>query len=157
MTRSALLPFGLAALVALSGCSDILSQRLPDTRRAQNRKVERRSDNRAWNRLDRDARAYAQLLDRQLRLSDNDERQIRRILEERGDRLRRDRRNTYPFPRRMRTDRYADRTVERFWRDADKRIERVLSRSQVREYRVLTGRASGNNGRREQRRGRKRN
>ena len=41
----------------------------------------------------------------------------------------------------MRQDRYSNREVERFWRDADSRIERVLNRQQTREYLYLTGRA----------------
>ena len=100
-----------------------------------------------WRRVERDARDYTRTIDRELRLDSRQERQIQEILENqtyqllRGARNVRDLREAYPFPRRLRQTRYSNRTVERFWRDADSRIERVLNRQQTREYLYLTGRA----------------
>ena len=153
MTRFSLLSFGLVAILALSGCSDVLSQRSPNRRgdyRQAERRADRRADSRDWNRLDRDARDYAQRLDRQLRLRDRQEQQIRRILVDRGDRLRRGGRTVYPFPRSTRSSGY--------WRDVDARIERVLDREQSRRYREMTrgrsGKQKGKKNKRPRRRGR---
>lgn len=145
MTRFSILSLGLVALVALSGCSSVLTDRYPGSRRSDDRKADRRYDNRAWDRVDRDIRAYTDRLDRELRLDNRQERQIRDLLIDRTRRLARDRRSAYPFPRRLRSVRFSDRSVERFWRDADRRIERVLDRQQTRRYRELTGRGDRRN------------
>lgn len=150
MTRSTLFSFGLVAILALSGCSAVEAQRYPTPRRGgtvyqptdyrNDRYDVRRSTE--WRRVQRDIRDYAQYLDRELRLNDRQERNIRDLLEDRTYRLlrnhrSRDYRDVYPFPRQF-NKRRMDRAEERFWNDADRRIERMLSRQQAREYRDIT-------------------
>ncbi len=157
MTRHSLFAAGLVGLLVLSGCSVLDSQRYPTPRRGGTvyqpapRPADYRRDNRAdargsaeWRRVRGDVRTYVDRLDRQLRLDNRQERQIRETLESRTYRLlergdRREARRLYPFPRRLGEQRYSNREVERFWRDADKRIERSLDREQRREFKYLTG------------------
>ncbi|HIG73558.1 MAG TPA: hypothetical protein EYQ24_02970 [Bacteroidetes bacterium] len=150
MTRSSLFSFGLIALLALSGCSTVEAQRYPTPRRGgsvyqptdyrNDRYDVRRSTE--WRRVQRDIRDYAQYLDRELRLNDRQERRIRDLLEDRTYRLLRNRdarqyRDVYPFPRQF-NKRRMNRAEQRFWDDADRRIERILNRQQTREYRAMT-------------------
>ena len=70
------------------------------------------------------------------------ERRIRDLLEDRTYRLLRNRdarqyRDVYPFPRQF-NKRRMNRAEQRFWDDADRRIERILNRQQTREYRAMT-------------------
>jgi hypothetical protein len=90
-----------------------------------------------YNRTDRDANAYARQLARPLRLSPMQQRQVRDVVSRRTfellDRTRsRDHHQVYPFPRRA-NDR--SRAVQRYWRDTDRAIERVLAPEQRRAYR----------------------
>lgn len=87
-------------------------------------------------RVQSDARRYANDLRRPLRLDRRQQAAIERILTDRAvqtlDRTRaRDREAVYPFPRRAAE---RNRTVQRWWRDSDRAIERVLDRDQRRAY-----------------------
>ncbi|OZC01631.1 hypothetical protein [Rubricoccus marinus] len=157
MTRSTLSALGLVGLLALSGCTALESQRYPTPRRGGTvyqpapRPADVRRDNRddarstpEWRRVERDVRQYVDRLDRELRLDNRQERQIREVLENRAYNLLRqtrrgEARRVYPFPRRFNQKQHANRTVERFWRDADNRVERVLDRDQKQEFKYLTG------------------
>jgi len=92
------------------------------------------------HRVDRDVHAYVQRLDRRLRLTPRQQQRLNGLLKERTyDLLHRTRRaqhdRVYPFPRRSgRTAYYAGR----WWNETDRRIENVLNRRQIREYRALT-------------------
>jgi hypothetical protein len=91
-----------------------------------------------YRRIGRDADAYADFLDRELRLSRDQERAVEHVLERRADGLLRsvhprDHRYVYPFPRSPRLD----GTARRWWDDADREIERYLSRSQRGAYRYI--------------------
>ncbi|MEL6615156.1 MAG: hypothetical protein AAFQ43_05435 [Bacteroidota bacterium] len=163
MRRSTLFSLGLAGLIALAGSAPAEAQRpssphygaydyRPGDYQYSNRYGARGS--REWRRVERDVRRYVRSLDRELRLTERQAWRIGDILERRAYKLLSESRtrNTsriYPFPRRFRSDRYANRTIAYFWRDADRRIERVLQGRQLREYRYLTGRTRhrGNRGR----------
>ena len=82
----------------------------------------------------RGAERYVDQVDRAVRLDRRQERRVYDLLEDRAVRYARDRRSASPFPRRARQSRDADR----FWRDADRRIERVLDRRQRDRYRRFT-------------------
>lgn len=95
--------------------------------------------------IDRDAQAYVQHLDRHLRLNRRQRADMRRILTDRTHHLMRSTRanqraRVYPFPREY--DRSPNRTVTRFWVNADRDLERLMSRQQREEFRWLTGRSS---------------
>lgn len=103
-----------------------------------------------YRRIARDADRYADLLDRELRLSNRQERDIERLLIDRArDMLRntsvRNHRRLYPFPRG--TNSHAART---WWSRTDRSIERMLHPRQRSEYRSLArylDRQDGRNGR----------
>lgn len=150
MTRHTLLSFGLVALVVLSGCSVVEAQRYPTPRRGgtvyrpadyrADRYDVRRSDE--WRRVQRDVREYVRYLDRELGLGERQEYRIADILERRTYQLlERDRgyysRDVYPFPRRFGQNRFRNRDVAYFWRDADRRVERILDRRQTQQHRRL--------------------
>ena len=109
-----------------------------------------------YRHIRRDADRYADLLDRELRLSGRQERAIEHILRERAeDKLRRthprDHRQVYPFPR----DQRMSRSAQNWWQNTDRQIERHLNRNQRAEYRHIA-RDLERYGRYEQRRGRDR-
>jgi len=90
-----------------------------------------------YRSIRRDADRYADLLDRELRLSGRQERNIERLLIDRTrDLLRRTRRRdhyrVYPFPRRDRRN-----SVGRWWDRTDRYIEQMLHPRQRNEYRRL--------------------
>ncbi len=102
-----------------------------------------RHDSRYYHRVDRDARGYVNHLDHYLRLNPRQERRIERLLRNRTyDLLDRTARaehyRVYPFPRNY--GRKTHRIARRWWHQTDRRIEGLLSRRQLREYRALTHR-----------------
>lgn len=131
--RAVSLPLLLSGLVFLTGCvaygSDVMHRRpAPDRGEYSVRQI------------DRDVKAYVRHLDRYLRLNRRQEREIRAILADRTDHLLRttrpsSRREVYPFPREY--ERYHNRTVRRWWINADRDIERALDRRQREEFRRL--------------------
>ena len=135
MRRSFLLPALVFVLLAQGGCAwyeygyeDIF--RDTDYDRAS----------RYHQRVDNDVRRYVDFLDHRLRLRNEQERQIGRLLAGRTydllDRTRPSARGrVYPFPRRHTRDQNS--TVRRWWRVADRDVERYLSRSQRDVYRDL--------------------
>ena len=130
--------FLFAALALfVSGCGS-----LDDIYRQNDRYGHRTADSRASNEVRRDVGRYVREVDRAVRLDRRQERQIFELLEDRAyraatrGRADRNRRDAYPFPRSARPSREA----ERFWRDADRRIERVLDRRQRDRYRDFTDR-----------------
>ena len=91
-----------------------------------------------YRHIRRDADRYADLLDRELRLSNRQERAIETILRRRAeDKLRRthprDHRHAYPFPR----DQRMSRSAHTWWQNTDRQIERHLNRHQRAEYRYI--------------------
>lgn len=130
--------FLLALLVA--GCSTFgyptryPDSRYPDPRRAPDT---RRAGAAVHVRVAQDADRYVQVLDRRVRMNQNQERRIHRLLTERAfervaRRSSRDQARYYPFPRR--TD---DRHNRSWWKSTDRQIERVLDRRQRRVHRDL--------------------
>jgi hypothetical protein len=90
-----------------------------------------------YRRADSDAQRYVREVDRAVRLSRHQQRELRVLLHERThhllDRTRPvDHALVYPFPRRAGE---RERTVRRFWQDTDRAIERTLSSSPRRAYR----------------------
>ncbi len=90
--------------------------------------------------IERDARSYVQHLDRYLRLDRRQRRAIEARLVDRTVHLMRTtraphRHRVYPFPREYGD--YQNRTVRRWWSNADRDIERILSRRQREEFRHL--------------------
>lgn len=160
MRRSTLLSLGLAGLLAFTGALPAEAQRYttPHYGSSDYRPGDYNYDrygargSREWRSVNRDVQRYVRELDRELRLTDRQAWRIGDILQRRAYKLleesrTRNTRRIYPFPRRLRSDRYANRTIAYFWRDADQRIERVLQGRQVREYRYLTGRTRYRDGR----------
>ena len=136
MTRSILFSTALAALVALSGCADYGGYygnrgqaSYPGGTYDNGRYDDGRYDDRAsgyTNRVRRDARDYVNYIDRHLRISEREERQIVRLIEDRTyrllDRTRvRDHDRVYPFPRR-------GNRARGFWNQIDRDIDRILDR-----------------------------
>ena len=130
MTRT--LPFlALTGLVALSGCAGLgtFGDRYGDHRDGgyyENDRYGDYYDSGYARRVEHDARAYADGLDRYLRISNREERAVREVLEYRTyellERTRvRDHDRVYPFPRRR-------GRAERFWALADRDIQRILDR-----------------------------
>ena len=122
----------LAGLVALSGCAGLgFGDRYGDYRDGGYYETDRYDDrygydSGAYRAVQRDARDYADALDRYLRISNREERAVREILEYRTYELLeatrvRDHARVYPFPRRP-------GRAERFWALADRDIARVLDR-----------------------------
>ena len=123
----------LAGLVALSGCAglgtfgDYYGDRRDGGYYENDRYDDRYGyDSGYYRAVERDARAYADGLDRYLRISNREERAVREILEYRTYELLeatspRDHARVYPFPRRR-------GRAERFWALADRDIDRVLDR-----------------------------
>lgn len=95
-----------------------------------------------YRRVPADARQHARQLGRALRLDRRQERAVERLLVERTAALLegtspRLHALVYPFPR-LRAE---SREARRWWRETDRRIERVLDRRQRRAYRdALRGR-----------------
>lgn len=89
-------------------------------------------------RIDQDVRRYVGVIDRRIRLGRRQEQNVHRLLRERTFRLL-DRtrpsnhRRVYPFPRRE--YRRMNIVQRSFWRNVDRRIERMLTRAQARRYR----------------------
>ena len=113
-----------------------------------------RHGSRYYHRVDRDARGYVNHLDYYLRLTHRQERRINRLLKNRAyDLLDRTARSehyrVYPFPRNY--GRKTHRIARRWWHETDRRIENLLSRRQIREYRALTDRDYYDNDRRRDR------
>lgn len=134
-TLSLLLLVGISLIAA--GCVPLGTQttrndrRYPDTRGTSTR-----AERVIYSRVSQDANRYVRSLDRALRLNRQQEDRITRLLADRAyDQVRRsrDRNRAYPFPRRA-----DDRATEKWWRDADKRIERELNRQQKRVYKDMT-------------------
>ena len=123
----------LAGLVALSGCAGLgtFGDYYGDRRDGGYYENDRYDDGYGYDSgyyraVERDARAYADGLDRYLRISNREERAVREILEYRTYELLeatspRDHARVYPFPRRR-------GRAERFWALADRDIDRVLDR-----------------------------
>ena len=124
----------LAGLVALSGCAGLgtFGDRYGDHRRSGDYYEDDDYGDRYgydsgyYRAVQRDARDYADALDRYLRISNREERAVREILEYRAYELleatrARDHARVYPFPRRP-------GRAERFWALADRDIARVLDR-----------------------------
>lgn len=129
----------LAALAVLAaGCAPYSIGREGHHRRTRTERVVHRTPARAavYRRVPNDARQYTRQLDRALRLNRRQEQAIERLLVDRTVALL-DRTNprlharVYPFPR-QRAD---SREARRWWRDTDRRIERVLDKRQRRVYR----------------------
>lgn len=123
----------LAGLVAGCATLDDLyreAERYPDDVYRDSRYPDRND-----NEVRRDVQRYVRDVDRAVRLDSRQERRLEDLLEDRTYRLlerdRYDRRSVYPLPR----SRRPSREVERWWRDADRAIERTLSRRQRDEYR----------------------
>jgi hypothetical protein len=92
---------------------------------------------RLYHRADQDAARYARDVSRYVRLSPHQQRQVRAILADRAHHLLdrthpHDHQYVYPFPRQVGE---RDRTVQRWWRDSDRAIERVMDSHQRRAYR----------------------
>lgn len=122
------LPFLVVGVLFLSGCV------------AHGAGVIGRSHTPSSRQIDRDVRAYVQHLDRYLNLDRRQRRSIEARLADRTVHLMRNtkvqhRNRVYPFPREY--DRYSDRSVRRWWTNADRDIERVLTRRQLGEFRDL--------------------
>ena len=141
--------FLLAVLaVSVAGCSSI-----DDLYRQAERAGSRTTDGRYSDSRDlrRDVDRYVRSVDRAVRLDRRQERRVFELLEDRAyryasrGRYDRDRRAASPFPRTARPSRDA----ERFWRDADRRIERVLDRRQRDRYRDFTRRFEDRRNRRD--------
>ena len=139
LTLSLLLLFG-ASLVA-AGCVPLgvenprTDRRYPDARYPDTRRSTR-TERVIYSRASSDANRYVRSIDRRLRLDRRQEERISRLLADRAyDQVRRTnaRDRAYPFPRRA-----ADRATEKWWRDADRRIERELNRQQKRVYKDMT-------------------
>lgn len=126
----------LAALLAigLTGCAYTVPATAQRDRgpRAPSVVVHDRNDRGARDlerRLERDAGRYANQLDRQLRLSKQQERRIERTLVNRGyDLVARNGSRAYPFPR---TDRGR---LGNWWSTTDRAVAQHLSREQQRAY-----------------------
>ena len=137
MNRPLLPLAALAGLVVLSGCAGLGyygddghhgNDRYGNGRYEDGR-YDRRYDDRGgsgyYRRVERDARAYADDLDRYLRISNREERAIRELLVYRTydllDRTSaRRHRDVYPFPRSHR--------AQRWWAQTDREVERLLDR-----------------------------
>ncbi len=92
------------------------------------------ADGRRYDDLRRDVGDYVRSVDRAVDLDRRQADRIANLLEDRAARASTRGRygvDAYPFPRRAR----ASSEVQRFWRDADRRIERVLGRRQRDAYR----------------------
>lgn len=144
-TLMALLPL-LLVVPLFSGCavlSDVYGDgSYPDRRYPDRRYPDRRYPDRRISRGDvqRDARSYADVLDRSLRLSNRQEQDIRELLEYRTYDLLNDARHperVYPFPRGS----HQSRDVEKWWSRTDRAVDRYLSNHQRREHRHLLGRS----------------
>jgi hypothetical protein len=141
--RHFLLPLLLLFLIA--GCATYgQGTNYPDRRYPDNRRYPdtRRSD-RDRQRVDRDVRDYVRILDRNLRLNQQQEQRIDRLISDRTYRLLDRSRgysqnDLYPFPRRF--DRRQNQRVEAWWNEIDRDVERLLDRRQRDEYRYLTRR-----------------
>ena len=136
MTRTIPL-LALAGLVTLSGCAGLgYGDRHGDYRHADDvyyddgyygDRYDRYESGGVYvRRVERDARRYANDLDRYLRVSNREERAIRELLEYRTfellDRTRvRDHARVYPFPRRR-------GHAKRFWARVDRDVQRILER-----------------------------
>ena len=128
MRRSLLaspLPLLAAALLALSGCQSLGS--LDQVYREIERIPQTWDRGGGGGRVDRDASDYVRDVDRAVRLDGRQERQVRDIVQYRASRVN-DR--DYPFPR----GRATSRAAETWWRDTDRRIERLLSDRQRDDY-----------------------
>ncbi len=132
MNRSLLTAAALAGLVALTGCAELGylggNGGYGDYRRGSDDRYEDygyRGD--YERRINRDASAYANELDRYLRISNSEERAIRDLLVRRTYETL-DRGGAYPFPRR------GDH-ARSFWGRVDRDIERVLDRRYHEPYR----------------------
>ena len=131
-----------AALVALSGCTELGSIGLPTSDRYPDRTSDRgRADDYSrtseYRRISSDAAAYAQRVDASLRIGSGQERRIRDLLTDRAARLLqqtnpRNHRAVYPFPRRFSGD---SRAARAFWSSADRDIERILGGRDAEVYR----------------------
>lgn len=125
----------LTALVALSGCAGLGSfgDRYGSGRYGGNddyyesgRYGDPYAESGYYRSVERDAREYADAVDRYLRISNREERAIRDLVERRAyDLLRqtraRDHARVYPFPRRP-------GRAERFWSYVDRDVEQILDR-----------------------------
>ena len=131
MTRSLWTAAVLAGLVALTGCADLGylgNGRYDDYDRGSDGYYgDRGRYDGDYRRVERDASVYANEIDRYVGVSNREERAIRDVLLRLTYRQL-DRGGAYPFPRRRG---YA----ERFWRQADRDIERVLDRRYREPYR----------------------
>lgn len=134
MNRSLLTTAALAGLIALTGCADLGylggNGRYGDYRRAPNDGYYGDYGRRGaydQRRIDRDAAAYANEIDRYLRISSREERAIRDVLVRNTYRFL-DRGGEYPFPRR-------GNRARSFWSQADRDIERILDRRYHEPYR----------------------
>ncbi len=95
------------------------------------------ANTRGYNNIRRDADRYAEFLDRELRLSSRQERDIERLLIDRAADLLRNTRpayhsRVYPFPRDGRSS-----SARGWWDRTDRYIERMMSPRQRQEYRLI--------------------
>ena len=125
--------------------------RYPDSRYPDSRRTSR-AERVVYSRVSNDADRYVRSIDRALRLDRRQEQRIARLLSDRAFREVRSKRSrdvAYPFPRRA-----ADRATAKWWRDADRRIERELDRRQRRIYKDMTRQYERSARRDDRRRGR---
>ncbi len=132
--------FGLLAAGCAPVGTTVRHDRRAPAHRPSDRPVSHRAD-RAYGRLEHDARRHVRALDRALHLDRRQERRIERLLAERAaDYLRRARPRDWdranPFPRR-----YGERATRAWWHGTDRRIERELNPRQRHAYRSLVRRA----------------
>jgi hypothetical protein len=135
-------PVLLIGLVFLSGCAAYAGEILHRDRMPQRAPASYSPSSR---QIDRDAQAYVQHLDRHLRLNRRQRSDMRRMLNDRTHHLMRSTRphhraQVYPFPREY--DRAPNRTIRRFWVNADRELERMMTRHQRDEFRWLRDRDS---------------
>ncbi|WP_412069588.1 hypothetical protein [Rubrivirga sp. IMCC43871] len=121
----------LLAVLALSiaGCGTVIDDLY---RQAERYGVP--TDSRRYDDVRRDVDDYVRDVDRAVDLDRQQADRISNLLEDRASRATTRGRygvDAYPFPRRAR----ASSEVERFWRDADRDIERILGRRQRDDYR----------------------
>lgn len=145
MPRSGSLPVLLLVLLFVGGCAASVyesSHPAPPYTRDYERNRPRRSDH-YYDRVERDTRRYVDRLDAYLHLSRRQEQRICRLLADRVYELldrayAAERHRVYPFPRSY--ERKPHRTVERWWHETDRRIEKRLTRKQRRAYRAWVSR-----------------
>jgi hypothetical protein len=136
------LPALLIGIVFMSGCAAYAGEVVYRDRGPQRTPA---SYSPTPRQIDRDAQAYVQHLDRHLRLDRRQRADMRQVLADRTHHLMRNTRpnqrgQVYPFPREY--DRRMNSSVRRFWVNADRDLERMMSRQQREEFRWLKDRDS---------------